>query len=287
MDLSKRAHGMHWGWHQRVQDHWRIGMTSHGGAFEKIHGLDQVNGEMLVKFGNDFGNTWIDHKAIPHSNWRFWDNPEIPQLLNPWRGNPKGSKDFVRFTRGSLFTEHSNSTPDHKRLEDIIQDLSSGQDSLESLIRPVPVRQRKTRRVLICPSSPNCFSYYYGIERTVWIAQMLVWCEQNGWDPVVRNKPARDARKNNQDSRLYNHLVLTDYAFTISQHSVAAVESIMAGVPAVTTGPNPIGDLGTGLAQAESGDFELPDADRVWSWIQRLASNTYHKTELFTGAWHD
>lgn len=286
MDLSKRAHGMHWGWHQRVQDNWRIGLTSHGGAFVKLNNTDEITGEMLVKFGNDFGANWIDHKSIPHDNWYFWDNPEIPQLLNPWQGNPQAKKEFVRFTRGSLFTETVNSQPDSTRLENIIQDLSGGRDNLESLIRPIPMRLRKTRRVLICPSSPNCFTYYYGCERNSWIAQLLVWCEQNSWDPVVRNKPPRDARKNNQDSRLYDHLVLEDYAFTISQHSVAAVESIMAGVPAVVTGPHPIGDLATDLKRAESSDFELPDTDRVWRWIQRLASNTYHKTELFTGTWH-
>jgi len=287
MDLSKRAHGMSWGWHQRVDDNWRVGLTSHGGAFEKISGLSDVTGEMLIKFGNDFGSDWIDHQLIPHGNWYFWDNPELPQLLNPWSGNPRGNKEFVRFTRGSLFTEKYNSTANAARLDSIIHDLSSGQDTLESLIRPVPVRLRKTRRVLICPSSPNCFQYYYHCDRSSWLAVWLVWCEQNGYEPVVRNKPPRDARRNYAETRLYEHLVLEDYAFTISQHSVAAVESILAGVPAMITGPHPIGDLATIPERAAAGDFELPDSDRVWNWIQRIASNTYHKSELFSGAWHE
>lgn len=287
MDLSKRAHGMNWGWHQRVANHWRIGLTSHGGAFEKINSLEEITGEMLVKFGNDFGEGWIDHLSIPHLNWYFWDNPEIPQLLNPWSGNPRGNKEFVRFTRGSLFTENFNSEPNSGRLEAIIHDLSSGKDSLESIIRPIPVRMRKTRRVLICPSSPNCYLYYYNCDRLSWISVWVVWCEQNGYEPIVRAKPARDARRNHLEIRLQEHLVLNDYAFTISQHSVAAVESIMAGVPAVVTGPHPIGDLGTTVEQAESGDFVKPDVDQVWHWIQRIASNTYHKSELFSGSWHE
>lgn len=287
MDLGKRAHGMNWGWHQRVADHWRIGMTSHGGAFEKIHNLDQVNGEMLVKFGNDFGDSWIDHTSIPHLNWYFWDNPEIPQLLNPWSGNPRGNKEFVRFTRGSLFTENFNSKPNSDRLDLIIKDLSNGKDNLENLVRPVPMRLRNTKRVLICPSSPNCYLYYYKCERNSWLATWMVWCEQQGFEPVVRLKPARDARKNHIEQRLKEHLVLNDYAFTISQHSVAAVESIMAGVPAVVTGPHPIGDLGTTPEQAAVGNFNISDPETVWHWIQRIASNTYHKSELFTGSWHE
>jgi len=287
MDLSKRAHGMNWGLHQRVGNGYRIALTSHGGDFERLNSVDEISGEMIVKFGNNFDNGWIHPDDIPHSNWYFFDNPEIPQLLNPWKGNPRGNKEFVRFTRGSLFTEQQNSIPSGDRLDQMIKDLSNGQNNLESLIRPVPVRMRKTRRVLICPSSPNCFQYYYHCERSSWISVWLVWCDQNGYEPVIRSKPARDARRSHPETRLYEHLILNDYAFTISQHSVAAVESIMAGVPAVVTGPHPIGDLGTSIERADSGDFELPDSDRVWNWIQRIASNTYHKSELFSGAWHE
>lgn len=286
MNLGKTAHGMDWGWYQRVENHWRVGTTDVGGAFCRINDIGHVNGEMLIKFGNNFGPEWIKHTDIPHRNWRFWDNPELPELLNPNPANPAGNKDFVRFPRGSLFTETFNSESNSARLDSILRDLSSGQTSLEELLRPVPVRVRNTRRVLLCPSSPNCFRYYYGDTITSWLSRWSHWASQNGYEPVVRRKPARPERVKNPETRLYEHLLLNDYAFTISQHSVAAVESILAGVPAVTTGPHPIGPLYTPHEWAMSGDFVTPEIDLVWNWIGRLAYNTYHKSELFTGAWN-
>jgi hypothetical protein len=287
MDLGKRAHGMHWGWHQRVKDNWRIGLVSHGGAFEKLDNIQDINGEMLVKFGNDFGPDFIRPSLIPHKNWRFWDNPELPQLLNPNPANPKGTKDFVRFTSGDLFTNAENSHPDTSRLDSVLSDLSGGVATVENTVRIIPMRKRNSRRVLLCPSSANCFTYYYNINREVWIEIWSSWCRRLGYEPVVRGKPGREIRRNRPESRLYEHLVLNDYAFTISQHSVAAIETVLAGVPAVTTGPNPIGELATSPTEAESGDFVISPTDAVWNWVGRWASNTYHKSELFSGSWHE
>jgi len=286
MDLGKRAHGMDFGWHQRVHDHWRVGLTSHGGAFERIQDASDINGELLIKFGNNFGQHWIKHTDIPHNNWRFWDNPEIPQLLNPNPANPAGAKDFVRFVPGGLFTTTANSEADSSRLESVMHHRSIGQITLEELIKPIPVRVKNTRKVLLCPSSPNCYTYYYNTTRSDWIEIWSKWCEKNGYEPEVRPKPERTQRKKYPNCRLYDTLVLNDFAFTISQHSVAAVESIMAGVPAVTTGPHPIGPLYTPPEWAEVGAFVTPEQEAVWDWIKRLASNTYHKSELFTGGWH-
>lgn len=285
MYLGKAAHGMTWGWHQRCADHWRIGMTSHGGAFEKIHSLDQVNGEMLVKFGNDFGAGWIAHTDIPHGNWYFWDNPEIPQLLNPNPVNPAGNKDFVRFTRGSLFSEHFNTLTDCGRFSSMLEDLAPG-TTLENLVRPVPVRKKATNRVLLCPSSPNCYTYYYDSKQTDWLWRWSSHLEAAGFEPVVRRKPDRKIRVNKPEMRLYETLLLDDYYCTISQHSVAALESIMAGTPAVVTGPHPAGELATPKEEFVLGHLRIPDQDQVWNWIRRVASNTYHKSELFSGAWH-
>ena len=285
MDVGKVAHGMQFGWHQRVDNNWRVGLTTHGGCLERINSLDQVNGEMMVKFGNDFGPNWIPHTNIPHRNWYFFDNPEIPQLLHSHAANPSGKKTFVRFTQGDVFTNSQNSTPDSSRLDAVLTDLSGGTVTLENLIRPVPVRLKNTRRVLLCPVTNNSFKYYYNTTQAHWLWRWCAWCETHGYEPVVRKKTTREHRRDNPQARLYNHLLLEDYAFTISQHSVSAVESIMAGTPAVTTGPSPIGSMNTPPEWAEQDVFVIPEVEKVWEWIQRWASNTYHKQELFSESW--
>lgn len=283
MDLGKAAHGMNFGWHKRAGAGYRIGLTSHGGDFERIDSVDQVTDEICIKFGNNFDRTWIHPNQIPHSNWYFWDNPEIPQLLNPNPANPRGLKTFVRLPRG-LFTTQQNSQPSTARLDAVLSDLAPG-TTVENLVRPVPVRTKNSRKVLLCPSSAPNYRYYYGTTRADWLYRWKTWCEHNGFEAVVRTKPDRPRRVSEPESRLYDHLVLHDYFCTISQHSVAAVESIMAGTPSVVTGPHPAGYLATDQKEFVLGQLRIPDAVEVWNWISRLASNTYHKKELFKGTW--
>jgi hypothetical protein len=147
------------------------------------------------------------------------------------------------------------------------------------------VRLKNTRRVLLCPVTDQSFKYYYNTSRTDWMWRWCAWCEKHGYEPVIRKKPTRETRRDNADRRLYNHLLMEDYAFTISQHSVSAVESIMAGTPAVTTGPSPVGSLNTPPEWAQQDVFVIPEVEVVWEWIQRWASNTYHKQELFSESW--
>jgi len=283
MVTNKSAHGMDWGIYQRVGDNWRIGTTKVGGCLERITNIDDITSDFLVKFGNDFGPEFIHPHKLPHPNWHFLDNPEIPQLLNPNPANPAGLKTFVRFPRG-LFTVQQNSRPDARRLSEYIESVAPG-TTLENIIRPIPVRTRNTKRVLLCPSTPNCHQYYYGISQREWINRWQGWCEHNGYTAVVRKKPERPQRVRDPMSRLYEHLVIEDYFCTISQHSVAAIESIMAGVPAVVTGPHPAGDLATDQKEFVLGQLRIPDVNQVWNWILRIASNTYHKSELFQGKW--
>ena len=281
-----KDHGMKFGLQQRVADNWRIKMVTHGGCLERLRGVDDITGEMIVKFGNNFDSEWIHPNQIPHLNWYFFDNPEIPQLINPNPANPEGYKTFVRFTRGDLFTNNINSTRDVDRLNSVLTDLAGEATTVESLVRPVPVRIKNSRRVLLCPSSSGAFKYYYNTSRDQWIERWSAYLEHHGYEPVVRYKPTRRQRVESSEYRLYDHLVLNDYFCTLSQHSVSAFESILAGTPAVVTGPSSAGELATPHREFALGILRVPESDSVWRWVERVASNTYHKSELFSGAWH-
>ena len=55
---------------------------------------------------------------------------------------------------------------------------------------------------------------------------------------------------------------------------------------AVVTGPHPGGELVTDQKEFVLGMLRTPEPQQVWNWIVRVASNTYHKSELFSGSWH-
>ena len=285
MVLSKAAHGMNWGWHQRVEDHWRVGVVSHGGAYAKLNNLNWVDGEHCIKFGNDFGSNWIDHTDIPHRNWHFWDNPEIPHFLYPNPANPSGGKHWVRWCRGDIFSTAHNTEPGHSnRINQLLSEFAGVPLVWQEIVQPKTVKLRNSKRILLCPSSSNCYTYYYGETRSQWIDRWAGWCEAQGYEPVLRNKPARPVRNNDEDARLCN--TAENYFATISQHSVAAIESIIGGTPAVVTGPNPGGPLVTTPKQFEQGNIVVPDMDAVMDWLELCLSNIRHKSELFSGAWH-
>lgn len=287
MDVGKQAHMLEWGWYQRIEDHWKIGNVSVGGAYRRIQDTGDINGEHLIKFGNDFGQGWIDHLSIPHMNWHFWDNPEIPHFLYPNPANPKGNKSWVRWVRGDIFSNEINTETGHvDRINDLLTDHAGHPMVWEELLQPLSVVKRNSKKILICPSTPNCYHYYYNQNRSEWIDKWSTWVERLGYEPVVKRKPTRADRNQNENNRLDTILRTDQYLATLSQHSAGAMESIIAGTPVIVTGPHPIGNLATTTEEFQQGILKTPDQDQVWRWIERVLSNVRHKSELFTGSWH-
>lgn len=283
-DLGKAAHGLNFGWYQRIGTNPRIAITTHGGDYRRLVPGLKPRGDHLVKFGNNWGSDWIDHKKIVHNNWHFWDNPEIPHFLYPGPHNPKGKKVWVRWCRNDIFSTPENTTVGHAdRINYYLTEEAGQKFTWEELVQPKPVRAKNSKRILICPSSANCYTYYYGLDQKTWIKRCIKMVESRGYEAVVRYKPGRTARTEQEDLRLVNSL--DQFAATVSQHSASAVESIGAGTPAIVTGPHPAGPLATTREQFLSGEFNLPTDDQVYQWFELLLSNTRHKVELFTGIW--
>jgi len=279
---SKDRHGLLWGWHRCVGEQFPICRDN----YEPCNNIAETTGaDTLIKFGNEWGKSdsgaFQHPRQVKHTNWRFLDNPEIPQLLWPGAHNPKGSKDWVRFVPSELLTsQHTESGTE--RINGLLKHHSQGTISeWQQIAPPHDVVYRLPKRALIVNLSEPNYRFYYDTTISAWTQHWITQLESLGYEVEVRQKPGRSQRK--QGNQLSDQLHTGKYQITVSQHSVAAMESILAGVPAVVTGIHGTGPLGTPWEEFAQGGLRLPQEAEVEQWVDTLLGNTRHKSEIFSG----
>lgn len=288
-DWSKKWHGFTWGYYRHIPGEsfrWRRDYWEPCWDTERTD-----DSEPLFQFGNvwacknstyEFWGKPFQHgDRIPHKNWYFIDNPEVPHLLWPSAQNPTGAKTWVRRVRGAYFTDPVLSGTE--RVNSMLAKLSNRKIVDWSQLIKIQEPQRVApMRVLICPVSNRCWPNYYYTTVEDWLTKVTAACEHLGYEWDIRIKPDRKSRTDNQ---LVDQLNTRQYRATISQHSAAAVESLIAGVPAVTTGPNPCGTLSTPWEDFVENDLKYPEKWETEYLIDGLLANCYHKSELDTETW--
>jgi len=281
---SSKFHGFTWGWYEH-----RTGkpLGWHRDNWQPCWDTANTTGvEPLFQFGNvwackqgdtHYGKPFQHPALIPHDNWVFIDNPEVPQLLWPNPANPQGRKTWTRCVRGDLFT-HTEGSGTH-RVNSLLREHSAGKltDWCDLIRIQAPIHSVDCRTVLICPVSAPNYVHYYGTTQTAWLQSVTGALKTLGYTWEIRQKPGRKQRVGNQ---LTDQLATRKYCATISQHSASATESICAGVPAVVTGPHPIGACATPWREFAQGELRMPHPDTVRTQIDHILNNTYHKSEL-------
>ena len=178
--------------------------------------------------------------------------------------NPHGWKYYHRIVPNNL---------QHNKI------ISRPADRWEKLrIKIQPWRQTGSKILIAAPDEKPCI--FYGIDLAQWLEQTIATIKQHTDRPIeIRQRnPDRRARvENNIESALDNvHAVVTF-------NSIAATESILAGVPAFVLAPCnaalPVSD--TDLTQIDTPTYA--DQDQVHAWAHHLAYGQFHNTELANG----
>jgi hypothetical protein len=143
-------------------------------------------------------------------------------------------------------------------------------------------RQLKNKHVLITPVTAPNYEKYYFTTQAEWIRNITKNLTRLGFTYDIRQKPSREGRIGNQ---LVEVLRRERYCATVSQHSVAAVETLLAGIPAVTTGPNSCLGLDTPWEQFLLGELRQAHETEVEQLVDSLLHNCLHKSELAAGLW--
>jgi hypothetical protein len=142
--------------------------------------------------------------------------------------------------------------------------------------------RKQGSKILLAPPSPKSFTIW-GIDQQQWVASTMAAIQQHTDRPiVVREKRPRWERF---ATDTIEQALADDVHCLVTYNSVAAVESVMQGVPAICLGPNAAATVcSTDLAEIENPKF--PDEDLREAWLRHLSYSQFTFMEMSDGtAW--
>lgn len=176
--------------------------------------------------------------------------------------NPAGFKHFHRIVKNNL--QHT----------DIIDRPDDRWRKLRHKLHPL--RKSGEHVLLVTPSKKPC--KFYNLELKEWIEQTVAQLKQFTDRPIkIRHKHGRGSRVARS---IYEDLSGAHACVTLQ--SIAAVESVMFGVPAFALAPcaaDPVCDKDLSLIESPT----VQDADKIYKWACHLAYGQYHINEMADG----
>jgi len=147
-------------------------------------------------------------------------------------------------------------------------------------VRPVEITNGS--EILLVPPS-NKVMRYYGHDLTEWIDNTIIKLREHTDRKInIRIKPPRRERvsTNSLEAALQK-----DIYCVVTFNSIAAVESLIYGKPAITLGPNAAQELcSTKIEDIES--IKKPSLDEVYRLLRHLAYHQFKVIEMSAGiAW--
>lgn len=153
-------------------------------------------------------------------------------------------------------------------------------DRWQRLQRPfVPWRRNGRCILLALPDEKPC--KFYGIDRSQWITDTVNTIKQYTDRPVVIRD--RSARRIDRINDSLTAALDRDVFALVTFNSVAAVESVFAGIPAFTLAPVHAASPVTlqDLSKIETPYY--PDQDKLYAWACHLSYGQFHVSEMRSG----
>jgi hypothetical protein len=178
--------------------------------------------------------------------------------------NPMGFKLFHRIVKNDV---------QHNEI------INRSDDRWKQLDYPIHDRKLGRHILLVTPSDKPC--KFYGINRDVWVKETINKIKQYTDRPiVVRDKASRPERI---VKTIFDDLI--DCHALVTYQSIAAVESVLHGIPAFTLAPtaaDPVCDKDLSLIEHPT----KQDKDKIYKWACHLAYGQFHIEEFKNGkAW--
>jgi len=141
---------------------------------------------------------------------------------------------------------------------------------------------RPGRKILLAPPSEKSFTIW-DIDQPTWLAQTMTELQRHTDRPIeIRLKRTRDERMRTDTME---SALADDVHCLITYNSVAAVEAVMLGRPAICLGPNAAGVVcSQTLSDIESP--RVPSEDEREAWLRHLSYSQFTFAEMADGtAW--
>ena len=179
----------------------------------------------------------------------------------PSQSNPYGWKLWHRIVKNNVQHNEIIERPD---------------DRWKSLNYPIENRKQGNHILLVTPSEKPC--KFYGIDRDKWVHETLGEIyKYTDREVIVRDKAPRQQRIS---SSIFDDL--KNCHALVTYQSIAAIESVLFGVPAFTLAPtaaDPVCDKDLSLIDSPT----LQDKDKIYKWACHLAYGQFHVNELKNG----
>lgn len=240
---------------------------------EYVNMFAQGSGFPIEDYNYDFGNTPImirsmGKRKLIHDCWisghtfYYMDSGYVGNYKS--HANPYGWKLWHRIVKNDIQHSKIIDRPD---------------DRWKRLEYPIESRKQGKHILLVTPSEKPC--KFYGIERDDWVAQTVAEIKKHTDRPIViRNKTIRQQRIT---KTIFEDL--TNCHALVTYQSIAAVESVLFGVPAFTLAPT----AADAVCDKELSLIETPtlqDRDKIYKWACHLAYGQFHIEEFKNGtAW--
>jgi hypothetical protein len=148
-------------------------------------------------------------------------------------------------------------------------------DRWKRLDYPIETRKQGNHILLVTPSEKPC--KFYGIDKDTWVKETVAEIKKHTDRPIViRDKAPRQQRITRT---IFEDL--KDCHALVTYQSIAAVESVLYGVPAFTLAPtaaDPVCDKDLSLIE----DPTIQDMDKIYKWAHHLAYGQFHIEEMKT-----
>ena len=227
------------------------------------------------------------------SSWKEEKDTKIPLVI---RGVGKSSqlainhcwntkRDFYAIDTGYFGNEKSKSKGWHRITKNNLQNLGPIIERPHDRLLNWKWRKfRDGRKILICPPSEKVMKLFTQYTPEEWTEKVVTQLKQYTDRPIeVRLKPTRTQRIANDslEAALEN-----DIHCLITYNSIAALEALMVGKPAITLGPNCASMVcNTSLAEVEN--LNKPDKDEMTALMAHLSYCQFSRQEMMNGyAWN-
>jgi len=210
----------------------------------------------------------LKHKIMKHCwqdkrDFYYIDSGYFGNQPNPL--NPSGWKLWHRIVKNDL--QHS----------DIVPRPSDRWDRLKITLHP---RRHGSQIIVAAPDEKPC--RFYGVNYDTWVEETVAKIKQYTDRPiVVRQRAPKRIDRTHSDP--LSKVLANDVHALVTFNSVAAVESVMHGVPAFTLAP---ANAASPVASQDLSQIDSPywaDQDKIHAWACHLAYGQFNVGELKDG----
>ena len=238
---------------------------------------------------DEYVNMFAKGASLPIKdyNYKFKDNPIMirsmgkRKLINWCIEN---NHTFYYMDSGYIGNYKSKSNPNswklfHRIVKNDVQHnkiIDRPSDRWDRLSYPIIKRKSGKHILLVTPSEKPC--KFYGITRDEWVSETVEEIKKH------TDRPIRIRDKANRRQRITNTIFqdLNDCHALVTYQSIAAIESVLYGVPAFTLAPT----AADSVCDKDLSLIENPtvqDLDKIYKWAHHLAYGQFHIEEFKNG----